>query len=176
MLSRRILWWHFSFQDPFHPSMTVSNLKVVEAASLSWVSGSDGVRVRSCAQTRSSRSFGLKFSPLVRENPRYYHWTTFWQILSISYILTQFLTFLSPECSGLFPKHIIHSCIILLHWNLWMGCYASIEQVLGLPFDKMSHSVTAWQAAKFKVRWLKSTKRVWCVCWSLNFSGKCHAE
>ena len=27
-----------------------------------------------------------------------------------------------------------------------MGCYASVEQVLGPPFDKMSHSVTARQA------------------------------
>jgi hypothetical protein len=78
----------------------------------------------------------------------YYRGTTFWQILSISFVLTQFLTFLSPEYSGLFPKHLIHSLIILLHQNLWMDCYVSVKQVLGPPFDKMSHSVTAWQVCQ----------------------------
>ena len=48
-----------------------------------------------------------------------------------------------PECSGLLPKHLIHSLTILLHRNLRMGCCAGVEQVLGPPFDKMSHSVTA---------------------------------
>ena len=80
----------------------------------------------------------------------YYHGTTFWQILSISFFLTQFLTFLPPEYSGLFLKHLIHSLIILLHQNLWMGCYVSIKQVLGPPFDKMSHTVTAWQVCQIQ--------------------------
>jgi len=31
-----------------------------------------------------------------------------------------------------------------------MGCYASVEQVLGPPFDKMSRSVTAWQACQIQ--------------------------
>jgi hypothetical protein len=31
-----------------------------------------------------------------------------------------------------------------------MGCYASIEQVLGPPFDKMSHNVTARQACQIQ--------------------------
>jgi hypothetical protein len=31
-----------------------------------------------------------------------------------------------------------------------MGCYASVEQVLGPPFDKMSHSVTARQACQIQ--------------------------
>jgi hypothetical protein len=75
---------------------------------------------------------------------------TSWQILSISFVLTQFSTFLPPECLGLFPKHLIHSLIILLHWNLWIGCYASIEQALGPPFDKMSHTVTAWQVCQIQ--------------------------
>ena len=82
--------------------------------------------------------------------PTAYYWTTFWQIWSISFILTQFSTFLPPECSGLFPKHVIHSWIILFHWNLCMGCYASVEQVLGPPFDKMSHLVTARQVFRIQ--------------------------
>jgi len=64
------------------------------------------------------------------------------------------------ECSGLFPKHLIHSLIILLHQNMWMGCYASIEQVLGPPFDKMSHTVTARQVCQIQSPTTESTKRV----------------
>ena len=103
----------------------------------------------------------------------YYHGTTFWQILSISFVLTQFLTFLPLEYSGLFPKHLIHSLIILLHRNLWMGCYVSIEQVLG-PFDKMSHTVTARQVCQIQSpitsinearRSLNSTGKCRCWCW-----------
>ena len=94
----------------------------------------------------------------------YYHGTTFWQILSISFVLTQFLTFLPPECSGLFPKHLIYSLIILLHRNLWMGCYASIEQVLGPPFDKMSHTVTVQQACQIQ----KSDNRNWINQWNVS--------
>jgi hypothetical protein len=63
----------------------------------------------------------------------------------MSFVLTQFLTCLPPKCLGLFPKHLIRSLIILLPRNLWIGCYASIEQVLGPPFDKTSHTVTARQ-------------------------------
>ena len=64
------------------------------------------------------------------------------------------------ECSGLFPKHLIHSLIILLHQNMWMGCYASIEQVLGPPFDKMSHTVTARQVCQIQSPTTEATKRV----------------
>ena len=81
---------------------------------------------------------------------QYYHRTTFWQILSISFVLTRFSTFLPPECLGLLPKHLIHSFTILLHRNLWMSCYASVELVLGPPFDKMSRSVTARQVRQIR--------------------------
>src|ERR1700729_3434791 len=80
--------------------------------------------------------------------------------MSISFVLTQFLTFLPPECSGLFPKHLIYSLIILLHRNLWMGCYASIEQVLGPPFDKMSHTVTERQVCQIQSPTTEPVKRV----------------
>jgi hypothetical protein len=33
---------------------------------------------------------------------------------------------------------------------MWMGCYASIKQVLGPPFDKMSHTVTVQQACQIQ--------------------------
>ena len=68
------------------------------------------------------------------------------------------------ECSGLFPKHLIHSLIILLHQNMWMGCYASIEQVLGPPFDKMSHTVTVQQACQIQ----KSDNRNWINQWNVS--------
>ena len=64
--------------------------------------------------------------------------STFWLVLSTSFVLTQFSTFLPPERLELFPKYLIHSPIILLHQNLWMGCYASVEQI----FNKMSRFVT----------------------------------
>ena len=59
-----------------------------------------------------------------------------------------FQPFLPLECSELFPKHLIHRLIILLHRNLWMGYCANVKQVLGPPFDKMSQPVTAWQARR----------------------------
>jgi hypothetical protein len=68
------------------------------------------------------------------------------------------------ECSGLFPKHLIHSLIILLHQNIWMGCYASIKQVLGPPFDKMSHTVTVQQACQIQ----KSDNRNWINQWNVS--------
>ena len=40
---------------------------------------------------------------------RYYYWTTFWQNLSNSFLLTQSSKMLPPECSKLFLKHLIHS-------------------------------------------------------------------
>ena len=73
-----------------------------------------------------------------------HHGTTFWQIVSISFVLTQFLTFLPLECLGLFPKHLINSLIFFIYWNLWMSCCANIEWVLRPHFDKISHSVTVW--------------------------------
>ena len=62
----------------------------------------------------------------------------------------------SPTLQGEPPWHIL----ILLHRNLWMGCYASIEQVLGPPFDKMSHTVTARQVCQIQSPTTESTKRV----------------
>jgi hypothetical protein len=93
-------------------------------------------------------TFCLNFCATNKFHLWYYHGTTFWQILSISFVLPQFSTFLPPECLGLFPKHLIHSLIILLHQNLWMDSYISVKQVLGPPFDKMSHSVTVWHVCK----------------------------
>jgi hypothetical protein len=62
--------------------------------------------------------------------------------------------------SGMFPKHLIHRLVILLHRNLWMGYCANIEQVLGPPFDKMSWPVTARQACQI---WSPMT-RLWGPC------------
>ena len=49
-----------------------------------------------------------------------------------------------------------------------MGCYASVKQVLGPPFDKMSHTVTARQVCHIQspTTEIESTKRVGR---SLNF-------
>ena len=88
-------------------------------------------------------SFGLSFL-------WYYHWTTFWQNPSFAFFLAQFSTILPLECLELFPKHLIHRLIILLHRNLWVGYCANIEQVLGPPFDKMSRPVTARQACQIQ--------------------------
>jgi hypothetical protein len=111
-----------------------------------------------CCQNRQyNLLFGIKTETL------YYHGTTFWQIMSISFVLTQFSTFLPPECLGLFPKYLIHSFIILLHWNLWMDCYVSVKQVLGPPFDKCHTPSQHSKSAKFQVqqqKWNQSMKRV----------------
>src|SRR5882762_9381700 len=93
-----------------------------------------------------------------------------------SFVLTQFLTFLPPEYSGLFPKHLIHSLIILLHRNLWMGCYVSIEQVLGPPFDKMSHCHSAASLPNSKSNNINQRNAFGCVGRSLNSTGKYHAK
>jgi len=134
------------FQSICYPCVTVACLTKFSFCHL----GSRGATSAKFRQFGPNGSQNYLIWVVVTNNPfvSYYHGTTFWKILSISFVLTQFLTCLPPECSGLFPKHLIHSLIILLHRNLWIGCYASIEQVLGPPFDKMSHTVTARQVCQ----------------------------
>ena len=86
----------------------------------------------------------------------YYHW----QILSISFNLTQFLTLLPLECSALLPKHVICS-IILLHW---MGCYASISQ------NRQQRYLAPHLLEKFKLQQMHQTCFIDVSHWTLNLA------
>ena len=103
-------------------------------------------------------------------------------VLSLDYLLTKSEYFLFPdlafdhslECLELFPKHIIHWLIIIFHWNLWIGYCASVKQVLGPPFDKMSQPVTAQQACQIQSLMTQLTYKASDVIISENkHSNKC---
>ena len=88
----------------------------------------------------------------IQFNKAYYHWTTFWLIFGYSICSDLVFDLLAFGMFEIVAKHLIYSLTNLLHRNLWMGCYASVEQVWGPPFDKMSHSIQCSKSAKFKVQ------------------------